>query len=90
MNNRLYKRLARVALMLTGRVVGLGRFEGSSAGALVGRLVARLMDAAMPAGRHDVVWYGKDRSGRAVASGVYFSRLSFGDERLTGRLTLVR
>ncbi len=31
-----------LALMLTGRVVGLGRYAGSSAGAVVGRLVARL------------------------------------------------
>ena len=38
----LFVNASTVALMLTGRVVGLGRFEGSSAGALVGRLVARL------------------------------------------------
>ncbi len=38
----LFVNASTVALMLTGRVVGLGRFKGSSAGALVGRLVARL------------------------------------------------
>ena len=39
----LFVNASTLALMLTGRVVGLGRFAGSgSAGSLVGRLVARL------------------------------------------------
>ena len=57
---------------------------------VTGRLVSRLVDEAMPAGRHDVAWDGRDEKGSAVASGVYFSRLSFGGESLTGRLTLLR
>ncbi len=55
-----------------------------------GRLVVRLTDETLPAGRHEVTWDGRDRRGGALASGVYFSRLTFGGEILTGRLTLVR
>lgn len=55
-----------------------------------GRLISRLADGEMSAGRHDVAWSGVDRTGGAVASGVYYSRLSFGGESRTGRLVLVR
>ena len=55
-----------------------------------GRLISRLTDAEMSAGRHDVAWSGVDRNGGTVASGVYYSRLSFGGESRTGRLVLVR
>jgi len=42
---------------------------------LQGRVVRRLVDEALPAGRHTAVWQGRDDSGRSVASGVYFARL---------------
>jgi hypothetical protein len=40
-----------------------------------GRRVARLLDEELAAGRHDVVWDGRDARGRAAASGVYFYQL---------------
>ena len=40
-----------------------------------GRVVARLDEGSQPAGAHSVAWDGRDRSGRRVASGVYFYRL---------------
>ena len=43
-----------------------------------------------PAGRHAVVWSGRDDSGRAVASGAYISRLRADGEVSTGRLLLLR
>ncbi len=55
-----------------------------------GRLVARLMDESALAGRYEVVWEGRDQAGRSLASGVYFSRLSFGGEHRLGQMTLVR
>jgi len=55
-----------------------------------GRLVSQLKDENMTAGSHQVIWYGLDRSGNSVASGVYFSRVSHGKENRTGRLSLVR
>jgi hypothetical protein len=55
-----------------------------------GRLVKQLLSESLPAGRHEAVWDGRDGTGQAQASGVYFSRLWFGDNQLVGRLTLVR
>lgn len=55
-----------------------------------GRLVGRLVDETLTAGRHTTVWDGRDRRGAAMASGVYFSRLTFGGSQVSGRMTLVR
>lgn len=57
---------------------------------LQGRLVASLVDGALPAGRHQVVWSGLDDAGRAVASGVYVSVLESSQGRASHKLTLVR
>jgi flagellar hook assembly protein FlgD len=40
-----------------------------------GVVIARIDDGVREAGSHAVEWNGKDSSGRAVASGVYFYRL---------------
>ena len=55
-----------------------------------GRLVAVLADAAFEAGEHGVTWDGRDRQGRAVASGSYFARLRAGGDVGVIPLTLVR
>jgi M6 family metalloprotease-like protein len=43
---------------------------------VLGREVATLVSGATTPGRHEVVWDGRDSAGRAVASGIYFTRLS--------------
>jgi hypothetical protein len=43
--------------------------------AVNGRLVRLLRDEAIPAGRHLLVWDGRDASGAAVGSGAYFLRV---------------
>ena len=43
---------------------------------LSGRLVRTLVDGEQGAGLHTVVWDGRDSSGKKVAGGVYFYRLS--------------
>lgn len=43
---------------------------------LTGARVADLVDAAELPGHHRAVWTGRDAAGRAVASGVYFARLT--------------
>jgi FlgD Ig-like domain/Carboxypeptidase regulatory-like domain len=40
-----------------------------------GRLIKTLVERLVDAGTHTVQWNGKDSSGRAVASGVYFYRM---------------
>ena len=58
---------------------------------VAGRRVRRLLSGeTYPAGRHEVMWRGRDDTGRAVAAGVYVSRLRAGDEALTGRLLLLK
>jgi len=51
----------------------------------LGREVARLVDAALPAGTHDAVL-----EGRRLSSGVYFYRLSAGTQRRVQQLVVVR
>jgi hypothetical protein len=55
-----------------------------------GRLVRRLLDAAMPAGAHACLWDGCDDGGRGAASGVYYARVRAGDDRAVRPMTLVR
>jgi hypothetical protein len=58
---------------------------------MAGRLVRELI-AAEPhtLGRHEVVWNGRDDSGRLVASGTYFYRLEAGEYSETKRMALVK
>lgn len=55
-----------------------------------GRLVATLVDGPRSAGRHAAVWSGRDGSGAAVASGVYFARLEACGRESRERLVLVK
>jgi len=55
-----------------------------------GRLVRTLVDGPTPAGVHRIPWDGTDSRGRAVTSGVYFSKLEVGDQRLSGRFMFLR
>jgi hypothetical protein len=57
---------------------------------LRGRSVATLVDGVVTAGRHEVVWNGRDAGGREVPSGVYLSRLETAGQVAQGRLALVR
>lgn len=53
---------------------------------VAGRLVNTLVDAELEPGSHEVVWDGRDRSGRRVASGVYLVRMSTGSFGATRKL----
>ncbi len=55
-----------------------------------GRLVRTLIDGVMTRGAHQVQWNGTDAGGRAVPSGIYFSRIQDQGQTLTRRMTLVR
>jgi len=41
-----------------------------------GQLVKTLVNSEMPAGTHSIVWNGRDMKNKAVATGVYFYRIS--------------
>ncbi len=58
---------------------------------LAGHLVRELVggEPRFP-GRHEVVWNGRDDTGRQVASGAYFYRLEVGQFTETGRMVLVK
>ncbi len=55
-----------------------------------GRFVATLASGVRAAGPHQIEWNGRDRAGRASASGVYFLRLRAGALEETIKLVLVR
>jgi hypothetical protein len=55
-----------------------------------GRLVSRVLDAAVPAGSHAISWSGADRGGKPVAPGVYFVELRAAGERHVRRVAVRR
>ena len=57
---------------------------------LRGREVRALVDESKEAGFYTVIWDGKDNTGRAVGSGIYFCRMAKGDFVGTKRMLLVR
>ncbi len=57
---------------------------------LTGRHVRNLKSAAMNAGNHEIIWNGKNDSGRSVASGIYNARLVAPDAVDVKRMTLLK
>jgi predicted outer membrane repeat protein len=58
---------------------------------VAGRLVRTLVhDERLSAGRHVVVWDGRDGAGESLASGVYFCRVAAGGRRLEKGMVLLR
>jgi hypothetical protein len=55
-----------------------------------GELVRRLISERREAGEYAEVWDGRDRSGAALASGVYFARFASGEVAMTQRLVLLQ
>jgi hypothetical protein len=62
------------------------RFVSVRVHAVDGRLVLSLAEASFGAGRHRVMWDGKDVMGRAVRSGMYFVHVIAGSASATQRL----
>jgi len=55
-----------------------------------GRRLVILVDRVEGAGRHSVVWNGRDANGAELASGVYFVRLEFGGDFQKRKIVLVK
>ena len=56
----------------------------------LGQLVRTLVRDVLPAGYHELVWDGRDREGRAVASGLYIIRLVQDDFVATRKALLIK
>jgi hypothetical protein len=57
---------------------------------MAGRLVRTLLDETRDGGTHEVTWDGRDARGAAVASGVYFYRLTSGSHIESKRMVLLK
>ncbi|MDD4050929.1 MAG: FlgD immunoglobulin-like domain containing protein [candidate division Zixibacteria bacterium] len=57
---------------------------------ILGQNIKDLVDGYMEAGYHQVVWDGKDRSGDAVASGIYFYKISANNFSDTKKMVLLK
>ena len=57
---------------------------------VLGQRVRHLADGLLPAGIHLVEWDGRDGSGNAVASGVYFYRLRTENQSRARRMVLLK
>jgi len=57
---------------------------------LAGRRVKTLVDGMLSAQVHEAIWTGEDDAGRDVSTGVYFYRVSSGDELAVGRMALIK
>ncbi len=55
-----------------------------------GKKVATLIDDRMGAGLHEVVWTGRDDSGKSVATGTYFYQIKAGPYSQVRKMTLVK
>ncbi len=55
-----------------------------------GRLLRRLLDETLAAGRHELVWDGRDGAGRPLASGLYLAHLGRAGGAETRRLVLLK
>jgi hypothetical protein len=57
---------------------------------ILGQSVRTLVDQPQTGGKREIVWDGKDDSGKDAASGVYFYRLKAGETVETKRMVLIR
>jgi hypothetical protein len=57
---------------------------------VTGRKVRDLVSSVLPAGAHEMVWDGRDDSGKTVSSGTYLARLKMGGFTASHRMTLVK
>ncbi|MDP6670129.1 MAG: FlgD immunoglobulin-like domain containing protein [Candidatus Krumholzibacteria bacterium] len=55
-----------------------------------GLLVRSLVQELLPQGEYRYRWDGRDFRGRAVSSGIYFSRLRLGDRELSRKMLLLK
>jgi len=57
---------------------------------ILGQKVKVLADEKMPAGRYSLIWDGTNGAGEDVASGIYFTRLSAGDNTEVRKMLMLK
>jgi hypothetical protein len=57
---------------------------------ILGQNVRTLLDKEMDVGSYDIVWDGRDKFDRQVASGIYFYRIKAGDYSKTRKMVLLK
>ncbi len=57
---------------------------------LLGKEIKTLVEEIMPAGDHQIRWDGRNELGQAVPSGIYFFQIFRGNQRLAGKMVLIR
>lgn len=57
---------------------------------LKGQLIKTLLNEQLGAGKHTLVWDGKDKSGRPVSNGIYLVKISRTDNHISQKVTLIR
>ncbi|UCC80764.1 MAG: T9SS type A sorting domain-containing protein [Candidatus Zixiibacteriota bacterium] len=57
---------------------------------ITGEKIVTLADAEFEAGLHGVTWDGQDSYGRRVSSGIYFYRISAGNNTVTRKMLLMK
>ncbi|UCE24134.1 MAG: T9SS type A sorting domain-containing protein [Candidatus Zixiibacteriota bacterium] len=57
---------------------------------VLGQRVVRLVDKVQPAGEHSVVWDGTDEGGKPASTGVYFYKVTAGDNIEKKKMVLLK
>ena len=57
---------------------------------VLGRLTRSIVNARQIAGSHEISWDGRNEHGQAVTSGIYFSVLQAGAQKLTQKIVVTR
>jgi hypothetical protein len=57
---------------------------------LKGQIIRTLLGTELPAGPHSITWDGCDQNARTVVSGIYFYRLTSGEQAVTSRLLFIK
>ena len=57
---------------------------------LIGEKITELLDGNLAAGNYEIIWEGKDKRGKELASGVYFYRLKTDQSSITRKMVFLK